>query len=414
MILNITFSKPSKNFSFDKPFIKVRIRKLPDSNLYDAEFFTQTQSFQKKMTSLEVDEFYKNHAGKSFKNVVCTTETSQITTLANKHGKITNLTKKISENTQNNFANIKIQNQNQTETFEIEKKYRLNNALNKKNYILKEGKPIPFLVKLGVMSKEGKVLASKYDKFRQINRFLEIFDDVLDDVKNFCIGKNDFTKERPLYVADFGCGKSYLSFAIYYFLTEIKHIPSKITGMDLKSDVIENCNKLAQECSYSGLNFIAGNVEDAKDKYKISPDIMITLHACDTATDYALKYALDSKVAAILSVPCCQHEVNLQLEKMKLAAENPFAVFTKWGIIQERFSALATDAIRGELLEQSGYSVQLLEFIDFEGTPKNILIRAVRKKSVNENSVNKSKQRLNSLLKDLNVLQTFKNLLEKN
>lgn len=399
MILNITFSKPSKNFSFDKPYVKVRIRKIPDSNLYDAEFFTQTQVFQKKMTGSEVDEFYKNHAGKSFKNVVCITESSQITTLANKHGKITNLTKKISENTKNNFANIKIQNQKND---------------GQKNYILKEGKPIPFLVKLGVMSKEGKVLAQKYDKFRQINRFLEIFDDVLDDVKNFCVGKNDFTKERPLYIADFGCGKSYLSFAIYYFLTEIKHIPAKITGMDLKSDVIENCNKLAQECSYSGLNFIAGNVEDAKDKYKISPDIMITLHACDTATDYALKYALDSKVAAILSVPCCQHEVNLQLEKMKLAVENPFAVFTKWGIIQERFSALATDAIRGELLEQSGYSVQLLEFIDFEGTPKNILIRAVRKKNLNENSVSKSKQRLNSLLKDLNVSQTFKNLLENN
>lgn len=399
MILNITFSKPSKNFSFDKPYVKVRIRKIPDSNLYDAEFFTQTQVFQKKMTGSEVDEFYKNHAGKSFKNVVCITESSQITTLANKHGKITNLTKKISENTKNNFANIKIQNQKND---------------GQKNYILKEGKPIPFLVKLGVMSKDGKVLAQKYDKFRQINRFLEIFDDVLDDVKNFCVGKNDFTKERPLYIADFGCGKSYLSFAIYYFLTEIKHIPAKITGMDLKSDVIENCNKLAQECSYSGLNFIAGNVEDAKDKYKISPDIMITLHACDTATDYALKYALDSKVAAILSVPCCQHEVNLQLEKMKLAVENPFAVFTKWGIIQERFSALATDAIRGELLEQSGYSVQLLEFIDFEGTPKNILIRAVRKKNLNENSVSKSKQRLNSLLKDLNVSQTFKNLLENN
>lgn len=408
MILSVTFSKPAKNFSFDKPFIKVRIRKLPNSNLYDAEFFTQTQSFQKKMTSLEVDEFYKTHAGTSFKNVVCTTETSQITTLANKHGKITNLTKSISknQNVKNEFANIKVQNQ--TETFEIEKK----SAVNKKNYILKEGNPILFLEKLKVMSKDGKILASKYDKFRQINRFLEIFDDVLSNVKKLCVGENDFSDERPLYVADFGCGKSYLSFALYYFLTEIKHIPCKITGLDLKSDVIENCNKLAKECSYLGLNFIQGNVEDAKNKYKTKPDIMITLHACDTATDYALKYALDSKVAAILSVPCCQHEINLQLEKTKLSEENPFASFTKWGIIQERFSALATDAIRAELLEESGYSVQLLEFIDFEGTPKNILIRAVRKKSVNENSVNKSKQRLNSLLKDLNVSQTFKNLLE--
>lgn len=410
MILSVTFSKPAKNFSFDKPFIKVRIRKLPNSNLYDAEFFTQTQSFQKKMTSLEVDEFYKTHAGTSFKNVVCTTENSQITTLANKHGKITNLTKSISknQNVKNEFANIKVQNQNQTETFEIEKK----SAVNKKNYILKEGNPILFLEKLKVMSKDGKILASKYDKFRQINRFLEIFDDVLSNVKKLCVGENDFSDERPLYVADFGCGKSYLSFALYYFLTEIKHIPCKITGLDLKSDVIENCNKLAKECSYLGLNFIQGNVEDAKNKYKTKPDIMITLHACDTATDYALKYALDSKVAAILSVPCCQHEINLQLEKTKLSEENPFASFTKWGIIQERFSALATDAIRAELLEESGYSVQLLEFIDFEGTPKNILIRAVRKKSVNENSVNKSKQRLNSLLKDLNVSQTFKNLLE--
>ncbi len=409
MILNITFSKPAKNFSFDKPYIKVRIRKVPNSNLYDAEFFTQTQVFQKKMTSLEVDEFYKNHAGISFKNVVCTTENSQITTLANKHGKITNLTKKISksENAKNEFSNIKIQNQNQ----------KIGEAKNfsssKKNYILKEGNPILFLLRLGVMSADGKVLASKYDKFRQINRFLEIFDDILDDVKKLCVGENDFSKERPLYIADFGCGKSYLSFALYYFLTEIKHIPTKITGLDLKAEVIENCNKLAKECSYLGLNFIQGNVEDAKNKYKTFPDIMITLHACDTATDYALKYALDSKVAAILSVPCCQHEINLQLEKTKLAEENPFASFTKWGIIQERFAALATDAIRAELLEENGYSVQLLEFIDFEGTPKNILIRALRKKNVNEKSLNKSKQRLESLLSNLKVSQTFKNLLEK-
>ena len=167
------------------------------------------------------------------------------------------------------------------------------------------------------MTKEGKVVSSRYDKFRQINRFLEFIDDILDDVKKLCVGENDFTKERPLRIADFGCGKSYLTFTVYYFLNKIKNIPVEITGLDLKEEVINNCQKLAQECGYENLIFKTGDVSQAESKYKNPPDIMITLHACDTATDYALKYAVEKNAAAILSIPCCQHEINLQLEKSK-------------------------------------------------------------------------------------------------
>ena len=400
MILNITFSKPAKNLEeiFGRPYIKIRIRKnpLPSQNFYDAEFFTEKQAFQKKMSEEEVQEFYKTHAGKSFKNVVCTTQNEQITTLSNKHGKISTFTKNLNSE-QKEFSNLKSANQNQ----------------NTKNYIIKEGIPVPFLEKLGVMNKDGKVLAAKFSKFRQINRFLEFLDDILDDVKILCVGKNaNFTNERPLFIADFGCGKSYLSFAVYYFLTEIKHIPVKIKGLDLKQDVIQKCNKLALELGYKNLSFETGDVADANTKYKAPPDIMITLHACDTATDFALDYAVKNKAAAILSVPCCQHEINLQLEKKSLDEKNPFSSLTRYGIIQERLSALATDALRAELLEQSGYSVQILEFIDFEGTPKNLLIRAVKKQSANPEAIELSKTRMNSLLKELKVSQTLKNLLE--
>ena len=265
----------------------------------------------------------------------------------------------------------------------------------KKNYILPEGKPVPFLVRLGIMTADGKVIASKYDKFRQINRFLEIFSDLLPEIT---ASKNG----QPVSVVDFGSGKSYLTFAVQYYLTEIVHVPCQIFGLDLKKDVIDYCSRLADELKLSNLSFATGNIAEFGEDKK--PDVIITLHACDTATDYALDYAIKHSAKAILSVPCCQHEINLQLKK---SSENQtLESLLKYGLIKERFSALVTDAVRGELLEQKGYKVQMLEFIDGAGTPKNLMIRAVKtgsgKEAVTEPEILKVLKTEQTLLKLLN------------
>lgn len=229
-----------------------------------------------------------------------------------------------------------------------------------KKYILEEGKPVPFLVELGVQTKEGVIVRSRYDKFRQINRYLEFVEDILPV----------FEKDECIHIIDFGCGKSYLTFALYYYLHELKKYQVSITGLDLKKDVIAHCNSLAQKYGYSGLTFLHGDI--AKFEGANAVDMVVTLHACDTATDYALKKAVDWGAKVIFSVPCCQHEVNAQIQSADLAP------VLKYGLIKERLSALLTDAIRANLLEEAGYETQILEFIDMEHTPKNILIRAVK------------------------------------
>lgn len=258
------------------------------------------------------------------------------------------------------------------------------------------------------MTKDGKVVAQKYDKFRQINRFLEFINDIIESIEK--LNGASYTQENPLRIVDFGSGKSYLTFAVYYFLTELKKIPAYITGLDLKEDVIKNCDSLAKKLGCKNLEFKIGNIADYSSEK--NPDIIITLHACDTATDFALDYAVKHNAKAILSVPCCQHEINSQLEKQKIKSESPFASIERFGILRERFAAIATDAIRAELLEQCGYTVQVLEFIDMSHTPKNILIRAVKKQS--DNFKNKeSKIRMKSLLDELGCFQTLEKLLSK-
>lgn len=406
MIQSIVFSKAVKNISeiLEKPYIKVKIQNF--QGRYKADFYTEKQSFQKFLTEEEVQDFYQQHSGRTFKNVIMKTDDEEITTMANRHGEIRRLVKKI-------------KNKQETESIlstAPEQKLRLppdskNEKITfnrKKNYLIQEGNPVPFLVELGVMTNEGKIVNQRYDKFRQINRFLEFVKDILPDVTKLCApDQKAFTKERPLYIADFGCGKSYLTFAVYYFLHELENIPVQITGLDLKEDVIRNCQNLADRLGYTELKFKTGDVSQAESYYDHSPDIMITLHACDTATDYALEYAVRNNASAILSVPCCQHEINLQLGKSSGESTSPFASLEHWGILRERFSALATDAIRAELLEQKGYGVQLLEFIDFEGTPKNLLIRAVKKQKTDEKSTHISQNRLESLLKELGCSQTL-------
>ena len=219
-----------------------------------------------------------------------------------------------------------------------------------KQYILKEGTVVPFLVDLGVMNREGKIHNTSYDKFKQINRFL--------------------SREREITILDFGCGKSYLTFAMYYYLKELKGYDVNIIGLDLKEDVIKKCNSLAGKYGYDKLHFLHGDIADYEGVQKV--DMVVTLHACDKATDYALAKAVEWDAQVILSVPCCQHELNSQIHNELLEP------VLKYGILKERISALLTDGIRAELLESQGYSTQILEFIDMEHTPKNLLIRAVK------------------------------------
>ena len=231
----------------------------------------------------------------------------------------------------------------------------------KKKYILEPEKKVEFLVDLGVQTKEGKIVHAKYDKFRQINRFLEFIEDILPELP----------KDREVTILDFGCGKSYLTFAMYHYLKELKGYPVRIIGLDLKADVIAHCNELAEKYGYDGLRFFVGDIAqyDGVD----AVDMVVTLHACDTATDYALDKAVKWGAKVILSVHCCQHELNRQMQNELLQP------VLKYGLIKERMAALLTDALRAEILESKGYQVQILEFIDMEHTPKNILIRGVKK-----------------------------------
>ena len=350
MILSATFSKPGSDIeeklgrAYKK--IKIKIENAEGKTGYFAEMFTEKQVFHKHFTEVELEEFIKEHAGKTFKNCIERTDSEEITILANKKGKITKIVKKLDD----------------VPAVEAEKN---------KNYIIQEGVPVPFLLVLGVMTEQGKVVASRYSKFRQINRFLEFVDDVLPSV---------VTEGEPVRIADFGCGKSYLTFAVHYFLTEIKKIPCQIEGLDLKKDVIDFCNQTTQKLGLENLNFREGNISDYSGNE--APDIVMTLHACDTATDFALEYAVSRGAKAILSVPCCQHQINTELtnnRKGKIKQDdNSLEPILKHGLLREKFSSLLTDALRGEWLEQQGYRVQMLEFIDEEHTPKNILIRAVK------------------------------------
>ncbi|MBP1153395.1 MULTISPECIES: SAM-dependent methyltransferase [unclassified Paenibacillus] len=230
----------------------------------------------------------------------------------------------------------------------------------RKKYIIEEGEPVSFLIELGIMNSEGKVLAKKYDKFRQINRFLEMIADVLPYLP----------KGRTLQLVDFGCGKSYLTFAMYHYLKVMQGIDLRVIGLDLKEDVISHCRSLADRLGYDGLRFLVGDIAHYDELQQV--DMVVTLHACDTATDAALEKAVRWGASVILSVPCCQHELFRQVRSEVLGP------MLQHGILKERFSAIATDAIRAKLLELLGYRTQLLEFIDMEHTPKNILIRAVR------------------------------------
>lgn len=238
----------------------------------------------------------------------------------------------------------------------------------KKRYLLNEGMDVPFLRDLGVMTNDHKIVKAKYDKFRQINRFLEFVEDILPALNS----------HKEVTILDFGCGKSYLTFAIYYYLHELMGYDIRMIGLDLKEDVIQKCNELSLKYGYQKLSFLKGDIAEYKGTEEI--DMVVSLHACDTATDYALDKAVKWNAKVILSVPCCQHEVNSQIKNEILAP------LLSYGLIRERISALITDAMRAEYLKNAGYDAQILEFIEMEHTPKNILIRAVKTGRKRENS----------------------------
>lgn len=259
----------------------------------------------------------------------------------------------------------------------------------KKKYILDPQVKVPFLEDLGVQTSEGKIVHSRYDKFKQINRFLEFVEDILPALP----------KDREVVILDFGCGKSYLTFAMYYYLHELKHYDVRIIGLDLKADVIAHCQQLAEDYGYEKLTFLTGDIADYDGVDHV--DMVVTLHACDTATDYALDKAVRWGAKVILSVPCCQHEVNRQIENELLQP------VLKYGLIKERMSALLTDAIRANLLEEAGYQVQVLEFIDMEHTPKNILLRAVK------SGRQKRAEELTKMMEELHVSPTLAALMRE-
>ena len=319
---------------------KVRIRPvaLKGDIFYQASSTEGTKVFHKNYRREEAVDFLEDTLQREFGQLQAVGRELDGTVLVSKKGKVTVLPRKHTA----------------AEPVQIQAHNRV------KQYILKEVVPVPVLIDLGVMNTKGKVVSSKYDKFRQINRFLEFIEDILPRL----------SREREVTILDFGCGKSYLTFAMYYYLRELKGYDVSIIGLDLKADVIEKCSQLAVKYGYEKLKFFQGNIADYEGVTSV--DMVVTLHACDTATDYALAKAVEWGAQVILSVPCCQHEINRQIKNDVLEP------VLQYGILKERMSALITDGIRSGLLESAGYETQILEFIDMEHTPKNLLIRAVK------------------------------------
>lgn len=307
-----------------------------EKDTYAAEKFTDKQAFHERIPVGQIGCFCRECMETGFKQLNAFSGEEEYSNKVSKKGKVLSHASK-------NKNKVKMKS---TDAHRI-------------NYYLAEGEVIPPLVDMGVFTKEGKVVASMYDKYRQINKFIQFIDEAVD--------KSGLTS---LNIIDFGCGKSYLTFIVYYYLTFKKGLDVTMTGMDLKADVIENCRKTAEKYGYEKLHFLVGNIADYKADRQV--DMVITLHACDTATDFALFHAIQWKTSMIISVPCCQHELNGQMDSEE------FRILTRYGLVKERIAALMTDAIRANLLTYCGYKTQLLEFIDFTHTPKNIMIRAVR------------------------------------
>ncbi len=335
-MLRMTISGKRHGELADK--VKIRPVKLKEQLCFQTSVSDGKKEFHKNYEKAELLEQLDHWLRKDYRQLQMDTTTQSIQALVSKKGKTT-----VKQKIARDMRSARVLDHNR-----------------KKRYLLEEGTPIPFLVDLGVMTAEGTIVRSRYDKFRQINRYLEFVEDILPELD----------KDRELTLIDFGCGKSYLTFALYYYLTVKKQYRIRMIGLDLKKDVMEHCQELAEKYGYDRLTFLTGDIADYDGVEQV--DMVVSLHACDTATDYALEKALQWNAKVIFAVPCCHHELNRQMHSTEM---NPVL---KYGLIQERMAALMTDAFRADVLELEGYQVQVLEFIDMEHTPKNILIRAVK------------------------------------
>ena len=330
--------------------VKIRPVLIREELLFQETAYRGTQVFHENFTAEQLTDRICTALQEQFRQGEFTAKTMHATALVSKKGKLT----------------LKVKNSGNAPKMEgtaVSEQEELQALAHNrtKHYILEEGKPVDFLVGMGVQTPDGRVTKARFDKFRQINRYLEFIEDVIDELP----------KDRTIRIIDFGCGKSYLTFAMYYYLHELQHRDIQVTGLDLKTDVIRHCNELAEKLGYDRLKFERGDISTYEGTDVA--DMVVTLHACDLATDYALDKAVKWGASVILAVPCCQHELNRQIRCDSLKP------VLKYGIIKERVSALLTDALRANLLEQQGYETQILEFIDMEHTPKNLLIRAVKK-----------------------------------
>lgn len=373
-LIRVILSNPSSKDGVIKICARPMLKNK--SLLFQIEEYTKTQVFHKNLTAGDAGSYLTGKLSSdtssqtaSFKNALVETQSFTANVLVSKKGTIT-IKKKMNASA---------------------KQPKISLSHNrKKKYILEEGIPVPFLIDLGIMTQNGNIVNAHYDKFRQINRFLEYIEDILPSLPT----------DRELRILDFGCGKSYLTFAIYYYLKVLKGYPVRITGLDLKEDVIRHCNELAVKYGYDKLEFLCGDIAYYDGCSQV--DMVVTLHACDTATDYALAKAVGWGAKVILSVPCCQHELNKQMKNDLLSP------VLHYGILKERMAALMTDGLRAQILEANGYRTQILEFIDMAHTPKNLLIRAVYNGHCADN-----KAQIDELLAAFDVNPTLYRLLCK-
>ncbi|MGL4949092.1 MAG: class I SAM-dependent methyltransferase [Anaeroplasmataceae bacterium] len=362
-IYKVIFTNKRDNSEFKKIIIKKK--SISNKEVFQVELFTDTQVFHNNIELNEIIDYITNTMKEKFRqSEVFTSNLVYAFKYSNKE--------KLLSSTRKNNDTYKVESHNKT-----------------KQHILREGLIIEPLIDLGVMNKDGFVVKGYYDKFKQINKYIEIIDNILKE-------------EDSINIIDFGCGKSYLTFILYYYLLNIKKIKFNIIGLDLKKDVIEKCNKIKAKYKYENISFYNQDIADFDSNKKI--DMVISLHACDTATDFAIYHAVRLKSKYILAVPCCQHEINSQIKN------NQLELLTKYGIIKERFATLLTDSIRANILEVLGYEVNVIEFIDITHSPKNVLIKAVLK---NNNIDNDKKNRLSELLSLFNIKQTLYELLLK-
>ncbi|MGL4904672.1 MAG: class I SAM-dependent methyltransferase [Cetobacterium sp.] len=370
------FSNPVKNNEYKK--INLKPVKIKEDIFIQFESFKDNKAFHKNSSLTEALNLLEETID-NFKQILLTTTDEEIQVLQNKKG-----------------FSIKRKN---TSTKKLELSHN-----KQKNYILQDNTPVPFLIKLGVMSETGKVTKEKFSKFRQINKYLEFIEDTLKELEEKKL------IDKTMKIVDFGCGKSYLTFALYHYLKNVKNLDIEIIGLDLKEDVIKHCNSIAKDLNFDNLKFLKGDIKEF-DKFE-AVDIIFSLHACNNATDYSLLKGLELGAKAILAVPCCQSEINQKIDKSSTSeVKGVLSPLGNHGILQEKFSSLATDALRALALELCGFNTKVIEFIDMEHTPKNILIKAI-KGSISEEKLIQKREEYNRYIQFLGVNPLIDDLLK--